>query len=158
MAGKVVIHDALVLPVDGTGRLYTRGTVLIEDGRITEVRPSRAGDADIAADRVIEGDGTLVMPGLVNAHTHLELTPLIGAFSELGLGEMLGSMTAIYGRLSEGELGYLIEAGYQLAALNFLTGGVTTVNSMDVRPTAGAETFGAAGLRGIFGPAITDLF
>jgi cytosine/adenosine deaminase-related metal-dependent hydrolase len=45
----------------------------------------------------------LAMPGLVNAHTHLELTPLIGAFSDLDLLEMMSSMTAIYGRLGEGE-------------------------------------------------------
>jgi len=158
MTADIVIHDALVLPVDETHRLYKQGTVRIEDGRITEVRPSQADDATIAADRVIDGDGLLAMPGLVNAHTHLELTPLIGAFSELGLGELLGSMTAIYGRLGEGEFDYLVEAGYELAALNFLLGGVTTVNSMDVRPAAGAETFGEAGLRGFFGSTITDLF
>ncbi|WP_369333865.1 amidohydrolase family protein, partial [Halorubrum sp. SS7] len=44
------------------------------------------------------------------------------------------------------------------AALNFLNGGVTTVNSMDVRPSYGAETFGDAGLRGFFGVAVSDLF
>jgi cytosine/adenosine deaminase-related metal-dependent hydrolase len=36
---------------------------------------------------------------LVNAHTHLEMTPLIGAFSELELTEMLGSGTALFNRL-----------------------------------------------------------
>nr|WP_245748683.1 MULTISPECIES: amidohydrolase family protein [Halolamina] len=132
--------------------------MLIEDGEITEVRSSRDDDADITATHVIDGDGTLVMPGLVNAHTHLELTPLFGAFSDLDLVEMMGGMTAIFGHIAEGEFNYLTEAGYELAALNFLTGGVTTVNSMDVRPRAGAETFGEAGLRGFFGTALSDLF
>ncbi|WP_415378927.1 amidohydrolase family protein [Halosimplex sp. TS25] len=158
MAVDAAIHDALVLTVDDRNRLYERGTVLVDDGQITEVRKSRDSDADITAQHVIDGDGKLVMPGLVNAHTHLELTPLIGAFSDLGLLEMMGSMTALYGRLGEGEFDYLAAAGYELAALNFLVGGVTTVNSMDVRPGAGAETFGEAGLRGFFGQAITDLF
>lgn len=158
MAADVAIHDAYVLTVDDRNRLYERGTVLVEDGRITEVRSSQDDDADIAADRVIDGEGKLVMPGLVNAHTHLELTPLIGAFSDLDLLEMMGSMTAIYGRLGEGDFDYLVEAGHELAALNFVLGGVTTVNSMDIRPSAGAETFGEAGLRGFFGPTITDLF
>ncbi|WP_135366662.1 amidohydrolase family protein [Halosimplex halophilum] len=158
MAVETVIHDALVLTVDDRNRLYERGTVLVDGGQITEVRKSRDGDADITAQHVVDGDGKLVMPGLINAHTHLELTPLIGAFSDLGLLEMMGSMTALYGRLGEGEFDYLAETGYELAALNFLIGGVTTVNSMDVRPEAGAETFGEAGLRGFFGQAITDLF
>jgi len=154
----IAIHDAFVLTVDDRNRLYEHGTVLVEDGRITDVRSSRDDDASIAADAVIDGDGMLAMPGLVNAHTHLELTPLIGAFSDLDLLEMMSSMTAIYGRIAEGEFEYLTEAGCELAALNFLAGGVTTVNSQDVRPSAGAETFGEAGLRGFFGPALSDLF
>jgi cytosine/adenosine deaminase-related metal-dependent hydrolase len=158
MAVDIAISDALVLTVDDRNRLYERGTVLVDGGRITEVRTSQNGDGEIDAAHTIDGDGTLVMPGLVNAHTHLELTPLIGAFSDLDLLEMMGGMTAVYGRLGAGEFDYLIEAGYELAALNFLLGGVTTTNSMDVRPSAGAETFGEAGLRGFFGPTVTDLF
>ncbi len=77
MDADIAIHDAYVLTVDDRNRLYERGTVLMGDGRITEVRASRDDDADIDATRVIDGEGTLVMPGLVNAHTHLELTPLM---------------------------------------------------------------------------------
>lgn len=71
---------------------------------------------------------------------------------------MIGSMTAISGRLGETDFDYLVGAGYELADLNFLLGGVTTTNSMYVRPSEGAETFVKAGLRGFFGPSITDLF
>ncbi|OYR84370.1 hypothetical protein DJ72_05735, partial [Halorubrum distributum] len=69
MTADCVIHDAFVLTVDERNRLYERGTVLIEDGRITDVRSSRDDDAELAADLVIDGEGKLVMPGLVNAHT-----------------------------------------------------------------------------------------
>ncbi|KPN31088.1 N-ethylammeline chlorohydrolase [Halolamina pelagica] len=158
MTNEILLHDATVLTVDDRNRLFERGTVRIEDGEITEVRTSRDADRGADADQVIDAEGMLAMPGLVNAHTHLELTPLIGAFSDLELGEMMGSMTAIYERFAEGDLQYLADAGYELAALNFLLGGVTTVNSMDLRPAAGAEAFGDAGLRGFFGPAISDLF
>ena len=158
MAADIAITDALVLTVDERNRLYERGTVLIEDGRITAVRQTNEDETDEEATHTIDGDGKVVMPGLVNAHTHLELTPLIGAFSDLDLLEMMGSMTALYGRIGEGEFDYLVDAGYDLAALNFLLGGVTTVNSMDVRPASGADTFGEAGLRGFFGPTMTDLF
>nr|WP_284438490.1 amidohydrolase family protein [Halomicroarcula laminariae] len=154
----MVVHDALVLTVDDRNRLYERGTVVVDDGHIVDVHESKNNDAAMAATEVIDGDGKLVMPGLVNAHTHLELTPLIGAFSDLSLQEMMGSMTAIFGRLADDEFDYLVDAGYELAALNFALAGVTTSNSMDVQPDTGAEAFGEAGLRGFFGPVITDLF
>jgi|GEM_PF-100779 len=154
----LVVYDAVVVTVDGDNRIYGNGTVVIEDGFITDVRTTRERDRSCDADRLIDGEGKLVLPGLVNAHTHLELTPLFGAFSDLDLSEMMSGMTAIFGHIAEGEYDYLTEAGYELAALNFLTGGVTTVNSMDVRPSGGAEVFGEAGLRGFFGMALSDLF
>lgn len=154
----IVIHDALVLPVDSANRLFKRGTVVVEDGRITAVRASQERDEDSDADHVIDGDGMLAMPGLVNAHTHLEMTPLIGAFSDLSLRDLLANMTVLFDKLDDEELAYFRQAGYELAALNFLQGGVTTVNSMDTLPGQEADVFGEAGLRGFFGPAMTDLY
>ncbi len=154
----VVIHDALVMTVNDEHDLIEHGTVVVDDGRLVEVRPSVADDADADADVVIDGDGKLVMPGLVNAHTHLELTPFIGGASELGFLELWGYFSAIYSRIGDGDFENLVEAGYELAALNFLAGGVTTTNSMDMRPQPGAEIFGNAGLRAFFGSPISDLF
>lgn len=94
----IVIHDATVLTVDDRNRLFERGTILVADGGITAVRATEEGDADTDAEVVLDGEGRLAMPGLVNAHAHLELTALLGAFSDLGLGELLGTMTAIAGR------------------------------------------------------------
>lgn len=158
MSLDVVVYDAVVLTVDERNRIYENGTVLVDDGDIVEVRTAERGDADIEATHVIDGEGTLVMPGLVNAHTHLESTPLVGAFSDLDLRELMTHMSTLIQRFESADFEYLTDAGYELAALNFLRGGVTTVNSMDVWPAAGAETFGEAGLRGFFGPMITDLF
>jgi 5-methylthioadenosine/S-adenosylhomocysteine deaminase len=154
----IVIHDAVVVTVDGDNRIFENGTVVIDDNVIAEVRSTRDHDSTCDADRVIDGNGTLVMPGLVNAHTHLEMTPLFGAFSDMDLTEMMTRMTALYDDFWTGELDYLIEAGMELAAVNFLRGGVTTVNSMDARPRAGVDAYAETGLRGFFGPSISDLF
>ncbi|WP_435065067.1 amidohydrolase family protein [Halobaculum sp. EA56] len=154
----LVIHDAVIVTVDEDNRIFESGTVVIEDNEITEVRATRERDPTCGADRVIDGDGTLVMPGLVNAHTHLELTPLFGAVSDMDLTELTSRMTALYDDFWTGDLDYLIQAGMELAALNFLRGGVTTVNSMDARPRAGIDAYAETGLRGFFGPSISDLF
>ena len=158
MSPDILIHDATVLTVDENNHLYRDGTVVVDNGVIQMVRPSEPEDADKAANTVIDGSDRLVMPGLVNAHAHLELTALTGAFSEMGLGEMFAEMTALCEQLGRDQYGYLVEAGCDLAALNFIRSGITTTNSMDALPSRGAEAFGEAGLRGFFGPWISDLF
>lgn len=157
MQEDLVIHDAVVVTVDDRGRIYESGTVVVRDGEIREVRSSEPGDADIAADRMVDGEGRLVLPGLVNAHAHLEGTALSGAFSELDAMELFAYMTPFVAGMAE-EYDDLLEAGYELAALTFLQGGITAVNTMDVRPALGADILGEAGVRAVMGPMISDLF
>jgi len=154
----LVIHDALVMTVNDDQDLYEHGTVLVNDGEIMDVRPSKSDHVELDAEVVIDGTGKLVMPGLVNTHTHVELTPTMAGVSNLGDLELWGYNTPLYRDIAEGELDYLAEAGAELAALNFLKSGITTVNSMDNRPSICAERFGEAGLRGFFGATISDLF
>ncbi|SMO91154.1 5-methylthioadenosine/S-adenosylhomocysteine deaminase [Halorubrum cibi] len=154
----ILIRDAIVLTVNERNQLYQSGTVVINDGMIQEVRSSEQEDGDKTAKTVIDGSDRLVMPGLVNAHAHLELTALTGAFSDMDLSEMFAEMTALCEQLGRGQYEYLVEAGCDLAALNFIRSGITTTNSMDALPSRGAEAFGEAGLRGFFGPWISDLF
>jgi len=158
MTADILIHDATVLTVDENNHLYRNGTVVVEGGMIREVRSSKPDDSKSAAKTVIDGRDRLLMPGLINAHAHLELTALTGAFSEMGVGELFTEMTALCEQLGRGEYEYLVKAGCDLAALNFIRGGITTTNAMDARPSRSADAFGEAGLRGFFRPWLSDLF
>lgn len=154
----LVIHDALVMTVNDDQDLYEHGTVLVNDGEIIDVRPSKPADVELDAEVVIDGTGKLVMPGLVNTHTHVELSPTMAGHSDLGDFELWGYNAPLLTGMGKEELDYLAEAGAELAALNFLKSGITTVNTMDTRPSICAESFGEAGLRGFFGNWISDLF
>jgi len=69
----MLIKNALVLQVDRGNQIIKDGAVAVDDGRIVEVGPSNKMETTTASD-VIDAHGMVLMPGLVNAHTHLSMT------------------------------------------------------------------------------------
>jgi 5-methylthioadenosine/S-adenosylhomocysteine deaminase len=71
LAGKrtLLVRSAMVLTMNAKRELISDGAVYVEDGRIAYVGPSER--APRSADEVLDARGKLVMPGLVNCHTHL---------------------------------------------------------------------------------------
>ena len=78
----VVLHAGRVLDVK-TGKMLTDQTVVIEDGKIVSVGP--ASEAKAASDAVrIDLPNATVLPGLIDAHTHLTMDPHFG-YEELAV-------------------------------------------------------------------------
>jgi cytosine/adenosine deaminase-related metal-dependent hydrolase len=152
----LLIHDAIVLTVNQDHQILENGSIRIADGTIQAVEPTVPADRDQSADHVINADGKVVMPGLIDAHRHTDFTLVQGLFSELKGDELLKEALALY-HSAEPTLGDgFFEAAWQLACLRQLTHGVTTVNAMDFTPALGAEAIGNAGLRGVIGPELAD--
>ncbi|OYR56166.1 amidohydrolase family protein [Halorubrum halodurans] len=153
----LLIHDAIVVTMDRENRVLENGSVRVSDGTVSSVEPTDPADRDATASRVIDADGKVVMPGLVDAHRHTDFTLVQGLFSELAGDELLTEALSLY-HTAESALGEsFFEAGWRLACLRQLTHGVTTVNAMDFTPAIGAEAIGDAGLRGVIGPELADL-
>lgn len=79
---RILIRGAMIATLDSDDRILPTGDILIEDGIISaigEIGP----DIMASCDRVIDGTDRLVMPGLVNAHTHSPLSVVHGAFDLL---------------------------------------------------------------------------
>ena len=78
---RLVITNAMVVPGHG-GPAYGPADIVIEDDTIVEIvslngvlgRPS--GEAPPTGDRVIDGEGLFVIPGLIDLHTHIREEPL----------------------------------------------------------------------------------
>jgi len=64
---RTIINDAYIF--DGSGRSSFRGSVVVAEGRISEVTTSRVEPQ--AGDEVINATGMTLMPGLTEAHAHL---------------------------------------------------------------------------------------
>jgi cytosine/adenosine deaminase-related metal-dependent hydrolase len=155
---SLALHNGTIVTVDQDNRIIKNGTVRVaSDGRITAVEPSSSDTRPPDADRVIDVDGKIVIPGLIDAHRHTDFSLVQGLFSELQGGELLKEAIALYHRAESDLDEEFFDAAWRLASLRQLSHGVTTVNAMDFTPGLGAENLGKAGLRGVVGPELADL-
>ncbi|HEV7250278.1 MAG TPA: amidohydrolase [Shinella sp.] len=80
---EILIRNATIVAMDGVhGATPFAGDILIEDGIIKAVGEALAAGPEA---RIIDGRGKLVMPGLVNAHTHSSETFLRGRYERMPL-------------------------------------------------------------------------
>lgn len=145
MSVDLVIRNArYVLMCDEAGSVLEHADIAIDDGRIVSV-----GESVVDADTVIDGEGLLVMPGLVNLHTHLAMTLLRGIAEEVDLQGFLERVWAEEARIMDPAGVY---AGTRLGALEAVLGGTTTALDMYFHPTESHRAAVDVGLRHVTGP------
>jgi 5-methylthioadenosine/S-adenosylhomocysteine deaminase len=81
----LLIKGGVVVTMDTAGTLFEEGYVLVRNDRIVAVGEMRMAPPDAAALTVINAQGKLVMPGLINTHTHAAMTCLRGLADDLPL-------------------------------------------------------------------------
>jgi cytosine/adenosine deaminase-related metal-dependent hydrolase len=152
---------SLVVPIGAAP--ISSGAVLVEGDRIVWVGP-RDAHPDSPHARVVELGDAVLAPGLVNAHTHLDLTVFRGLLDGLPFFDWIRGIIALRAQLTPDET---LDSA-RLGAVEALEAGITTV--ADTAPTlASLDAMLELGLRGIaylevFGPdpaqcasALTDL-
>jgi len=151
-ARRTLIRGGHVLTMDPTGTVHAPGDVLIENDRIAFVGPAGSVETGRAGD-VIDAGGCAVLPGLVNAHTHLCMVFGRTAAPERRLLDWLSIEMPIMARLDPDAL----RTGITLGCLENLKNGNTTIveNSFvarrdDFEPEETVfEAMAAIGIRGI---------
>ena len=154
MHAELLIHAQWMLPVDPADRQLTEHAVAIAEGRILAVLPSDEARRSIQAERVVELPGHVLIPGLVNAHTHAAMTLMRGLADDLPL------MTWLHDHIWPTEQRWVDPAfvgdGTRLAVLEMLRGGVTCYNDMYFHPEVTAQVTAEAGMRAVIGMIVVD--
>jgi cytosine/adenosine deaminase-related metal-dependent hydrolase len=130
-----------VLPIDGEP--IPDGAVHVHNARIAEVGP-RERFADLSAPR-FDFPGCTILPGLVNAHTHLSLTALGGLVSPTDFAAWLTRVVPLIAALDEDDMA----ASATLGALRCLESGITVVGDIAYGPEAVASA-ADLGVGGVF--------
>ena len=153
---ELTITNALILPMVEK-RIIVKGYVRIEDGRLTELGEGSPTEKRKGED-IIDAAGCVLMPGLVNAHTHLYQVLLRAIWEDLPL---LPWLKRIYGAARVLRPSHFY-AGSLLACAEAIKGGVTTLcehNFLNPHPECAFETIRAiqdSGLRSVFARTIMD--
>ena len=119
-----LIHNAMVVTVDEAFTILDKGAVGVRQGIIERVEVLPAHQPLPPARETIDAHGDIVLPGLINAHTHLPMALLRGLADDLPL------MTWLHDHIFPAETRHITPAsvalGARLACAEMLLGGITT--------------------------------
>ncbi|HEV2564423.1 MAG TPA: amidohydrolase [Microvirga sp.] len=145
---SILIRNACLLPIDDTMSVIERGWIHVESSTIRALgfgEPPRIEGAEI-----VDVDGDVIMPGMVNPHAHLAMTLF------RGLGEDVDDRLFRYVLPMERKFvtPEMVRVGTLLGALESIEAGVTTIADMYYYETEVGRALDAAGLRGVVGQTL----
>src|SRR3954467_14638381 len=148
----LLLTNATVLTVDRDFTIHHASGVAITGPSIVAVGPDAL---TYSAAESIDCRGHLVMPGLVNAHTHVPMTLLRGLADDLRLDVwLMGYMMPVERAFVSPDF---VRLGTRLGCAEMIRSGVTCFADMYYFEDAIAEATAAAGLRALWGPTILGL-
>jgi len=143
-------HDRRII-VDGV--VAVRGDAIVFVGTHADFVARMA--TGVAPHETIDARGKLVLPGLINGHTHVPMTLFRGVKDDVTLDEWL--TRAIFPAEAKNVTEDFVRWGTRLAAAEQIRGGITTFVDMYYYEDAVAEETKAAGMRAVLGETILDL-
>jgi 5-methylthioadenosine/S-adenosylhomocysteine deaminase len=156
---SLLITGGCVATMNGEREVLLDGAVAVDEDRIVAVGDRTAVEADWQSDQVLDATDCIVLPGLVNAHTHAFQTLFRGLGDDLLVFDWLKQMIYPLSSNLRAEQAY---AGTRLACLEMIRSGISAfTDSFYViqDPDAVyrvAEAAGESGLRAVLGRAVSD--
>ncbi|MGE0874323.1 MAG: TRZ/ATZ family hydrolase [Burkholderiales bacterium] len=150
----MLVSARWVVPVEPSGVVLEAHAVAIRGGRIESVLPIAQATRRYAGAQVIELPEHVLIPGLVNAHTHASMSLMRGLADDLPLMRWLEDH--IWPAEARHVSARFVKDGTLLACAEMLRGGITCMNDMYFFPEAAAEAVLEAGMRAAIGMIVIE--
>jgi 5-methylthioadenosine/S-adenosylhomocysteine deaminase len=150
----LIVANGIVLTMDAERRVISPGSVALTGTSIVAVGPSDTVARDFRAKETIDARGRIVMPGLINTHTHAPMVLYRGLADDLALMDWLQSY--IFPAEAKTVSPAFVRTGTHLAALEMIRSGTTTYVDMYYFEEEIARATKEAGLRGVLGQSIIE--
>jgi 5-methylthioadenosine/S-adenosylhomocysteine deaminase len=150
----LLIRPQWIIPIEPAGVTLSGHALAVSDGRILALLPDDEALQRFRPRQTMDLPGQVLLPGLVNLHTHAAMSLLRGFADDLPLMRWLNE------RIWPAEARHagpdFVRAGTLLACAEMLCGGITTFNDMYFFPEAAAEAARRVGMRAVLGIIVIE--
>jgi len=150
----LIIKGKYVLPIDADLNIIKDGMVAVSGNKILAVGRAEDLKNQYSADEIIDCGNSIVMPGLINTHTHAAMAYFRGLADDLPLDEWW------FKHIRPAEINFVkpkfIKKASELACLEMIKSGITFFNDMYYFSEATAEVCNQVGIRAMLSDAIID--
>ncbi|MCL4814686.1 MAG: amidohydrolase [Vicinamibacteraceae bacterium] len=147
----LIVTNGYLVTMNHQREIVERGAVVVRDARIIALGGMELADRYVA-DKVIDARGAIVMPGMINTHTHVSMTVFRGLGDDVP-DRLRKLIFPLEKALVDRELVYW---GGLHGMVEMVEGGVTTFADMYYFEDEVARAARAIGLRGVLGETIVD--
>lgn len=151
----LVVTHGTVVTIDKDRRVIPDGTLAIDKGALVAVGPSADVAPSYAGRETLDVRGDLVIPGLINAHTHAPMVLFRGIADDMDLLDWLRNY--IFPAEAKNVTPAFVRAGTRLAALEMIRSGTTTFFDMYYFEDAIAEVVKEAGMRAVLAATLIEI-
>ncbi len=150
----LIIEGEYVVTMDESGDVIRDGAVAIDSGLIIDIGSAAEINRRYKANGNLSGDSRIVMPGLINGHSHAAMTLLRGVADDLALMDWLNNY--IFPAEVEFVDAEFVRIGTELACWEMIRGGTTTFVDMYYYPDVIAQVVESCGLRAYISATVID--
>lgn len=150
----LIVSGGTIVTMDASRRVINDGALAIRGGRIIGVGSRQELRDRFQAREQIEANGKVIIPGLVNGHTHIPMVLFRGLADDLDLQDWLTKY--IFPAEAKNVSEEFVRAGTRLGLAEMIRGGTTTYCDMYYFEDAIADETAKAGVRGVLGETVID--
>lgn len=150
----LIVRGDHIVSMDPAGTIIENGAIAVDEGLIIAIGDAATIEAEYSAVETLDGKNRVVMPGLVNGHSHAAMTLLRGVADDLSLLDWLQNY--IFPAEVEFVDAEFVRIGTELACWEMIRGGTTTFVDMYYYPDTIAEVVANCGMRAMISATVID--
>jgi 5-methylthioadenosine/S-adenosylhomocysteine deaminase len=154
MRVDLLVLNGTLVTMDKAHSVIEDAGIAVAGGRIVAVGSSRDIIRMYTAPERVDASGKIIVPGLINGHTHIPMTLFRGLADDLDLQDWLTKY--IFPAEAKNVSEEFVRAGTRLGLAEMIRGGTTTYCDMYYFEDAIADETAKAGVRGVLGETVID--